>query len=103
MALRPAVKADLIRHAPLFALCSQAEIKRIAAISEERLLQAGTELIREGDEASEFFVIVKGAAEVRRNGRRRATIGIGGFVGELAILRFDAQRDGDPRRHSTCS
>ena len=86
MPLRPAVKADLIRTAPLFARCSKEEIRRVAAIAEERNLATGTELIREGDDAREFFVVIEGAAEVRRHGRKVSTIGIGGFVGELAIL-----------------
>ena len=40
---------------------------------------------------TEFFVIVDGEAIVSVHGRRKATIGPGGFCGELAIL------DGGPR------
>jgi CRP-like cAMP-binding protein len=86
MVLRPAVKADLIRRVPLFARCSRDEIARVAAIAEERNLETGTEVIRAGEEAREFFVIVEGAVEVHRRGSKRSTIGIGGVFGELAIL-----------------
>ena len=34
----------------------------------------------------EFFFIVDGTASVRRNGRKAATLGPGGYFGELALL-----------------
>ena len=36
--------------------------------------------------AREFMVIVDGAADVRRRGRRIATLGSGDFFGEMALL-----------------
>ena len=43
-------------------------------------------LIREGERGREFFVIVSGEVEVRRKGRKVATLGPGSFVGEIALL-----------------
>ena len=43
-------------------------------------------LIQEGERGREFFVIVSGEVEVRRKGRKIATLGPGSFVGEMALL-----------------
>ena len=43
-------------------------------------------LIKEGERGREFFVIVSGEVEVRRKGRKVATLGPGNFVGEMALL-----------------
>ena len=43
-------------------------------------------LITEGERGREFFVIVDGEVEVRRKGRKVATLGPGSFVGEMALL-----------------
>jgi CRP-like cAMP-binding protein len=46
----------------------------------------GTELVRQGDFAYEFFVIEEGTAEVVRDGRRVAELGPGDFLGEMGIV-----------------
>ena len=84
--LRADSKVELIRGLPLFELCSKRDLRRIAAIAEERTLGAETELIREGEPGREFFVVVDGDIEVRRGGRRVARLGPGSFVGEIALL-----------------
>ena len=42
--------------------------------------------MEEGDRGREFFVIISGNVEVRRKGRKLATLGPGNFVGEMALL-----------------
>jgi CRP-like cAMP-binding protein len=76
----------LIRGLPLFELCSKRDLRRIAALADERTLDAGTELIREGEPGSEFYVVVEGEVDVRRGKRRVARLGAGRFVGESALL-----------------
>jgi CRP/FNR family transcriptional regulator, cyclic AMP receptor protein len=61
-------------------------LQRIARIADELDLRQGKVLIREGDRGREFFVIVSGEVEVRRKGRKVATLGPGSFVGEMALL-----------------
>ena len=70
--LRADTKVELLRDLPLFELCSKRDLRRIAALGEERTVDAGTELIRE--------------VEVRRRGRRVARLGDGSYVGEIALL-----------------
>ena len=86
MALGANAKLDLIKGAPLFEHCSRKELQHIAQIADELDLKAGKVLIQEGERGREFFVIVSGEVEVRRKGRKIATLGPGEFVGEMALL-----------------
>ena len=86
MLLRADTRVDLLRGLPLFELCSKRDLRRIAAIAVEREVEAGTELIREGEPGTEFYVVVEGEVDVRRRGRRVARLGNGSFVGEIALL-----------------
>lgn len=79
-------KLAVIRRLPLFANCSEAEIADIAAIADELWLPKGKELTHEGAEGQEFVLLVSGSAEVYKRGRHVATLGPGGFVGEIALL-----------------
>jgi CRP-like cAMP-binding protein len=47
---------------------------------------AGRDLIRQGESGREFFIVVAGEAEVRRDGEVIATRGPGSFFGETALL-----------------
>jgi len=84
--LRADTRVDLIRGLPLFELCSKRDLRRIAALAVERDIAGGTELIREGEPGSDFYVVVDGEVDVRRRGRRVARLGAGSFVGEIALL-----------------
>ena len=84
--LRADTRVELLRGLPLFELCSKRDLRRIAAIAVEREVDADVELIREGEPAGEFYVVVEGEVEVRRRGRRIARLGTGSFVGEIALL-----------------
>ena len=71
---------------PMFSACPKRELQLLARAAEEVRIEPGTEIIREGDRAHEFFVIVEGKAKVTRNGVEVATLGPGAFFGELALL-----------------
>ena len=86
MALGTNAKIALIKSAPLFENCSKQELQSIAQIADELDVREGKVLIREGERGREFFVIVTGEVEVRRKGRKMATLGPGSFVGEMALL-----------------
>jgi CRP-like cAMP-binding protein len=47
---------------------------------------AGKKLARQGDRGREFIVIVDGAADVQKNGRRINRLGSGEFLGEIALI-----------------
>ena len=86
MALGVSAKLDLIKDVPLFEQCSTEDLECIAEIADEIDLRADKVLIQEGERGREFFVIVSGEVQVRRKGRKVATLGPGDFVGEMALL-----------------
>ena len=49
--------------------------------------------MKEGDDGSEFFVILAGTVSVNRQGRQVATLGPGGAFGELALLLENVPRN----------
>ena len=77
---------DHLQQVTLFAACSRKDLQRLAHLSEDRRVAAGTTIVNEGDDGDEFFVILDGTARVIRQGRRIATLGPGSGFGELALL-----------------
>ncbi len=71
---------------PLFERCSKRELNAIAAIADQVEIPEGREIVREGEYGREFFVLMEGTVEVRRGGRRLATLGAGDFFGEIALV-----------------
>jgi CRP-like cAMP-binding protein len=86
MRLRKDAKIELIARVPLFGHCTKKELGAIAGKADELSLPEGRELVRQGERGREFVVIVDGAADVRRNGRKINELGRGDFLGEIALL-----------------
>src|SRR4051794_7723351 len=84
--LRRDAKIELIKRAPLFARCSKKELREVASLAEEMDLAEGKELTTQGDRGREFFVLIEGTADVRRNGRKVNTMSGGDFFGEIALV-----------------
>ena len=81
-----------IARIPLFEGLDTGELESIAARTREVQVAAGTEVVREGEEGTEFFVITDGALEIRMGGRPVDMRRAGEFIGELALL-FGAPRN----------
>jgi CRP/FNR family transcriptional regulator, cyclic AMP receptor protein len=79
-------KLELLKQVPLFAGCSKRELQEISRVADEITLPSGYELTQEGASGQELVVIVDGAADVRRRGRKINTVGSGDFVGEIALV-----------------
>jgi CRP/FNR family transcriptional regulator, cyclic AMP receptor protein len=79
-------KVELIKRAPLFWNCSKRELNEIAHIADEIDLREGKEMTRQGDRGREFFVLLDGEADVKKNGRRINKLGAGDFFGEIALV-----------------
>lgn len=75
-----------LRSVPLFASLSSDERRAIAQHADEIEVPEGTDLVRQGEFAYEFFVLEEGTAEVMRDGERVAELGPGDFLGEMGIV-----------------
>jgi CRP/FNR family transcriptional regulator, cyclic AMP receptor protein len=88
------VEESKLEAVGLFAELSRGELRRLATVTDEIVVPAGTRLIDEGAFAHEFLLILAGSAEVRRGGEPVATLGPGEFAGEIGAIR-------DVRRNAT--
>jgi len=70
----------------LFSTSSAKDLRTIKRALEKVTVPPGRMLCEQGTIGREFFFIVKGKASVRRNGRKVATLGPGGYFGELSLF-----------------
>ena len=84
--LRRNAKVEILKRVPLLSQCSKKELGQVALVADELDVREGEVLTNEGDSGREFFLLVEGAADVRRNGRRINTIQAGDFFGEIALV-----------------
>jgi CRP-like cAMP-binding protein len=84
--LRKNAKVELLKGVPLFEECSKRDLNEIAGIADEIDLREGKELTKQGGPGREFFVLVEGAADVKKGTRRVNQLGPGDFFGEIALV-----------------
>jgi CRP-like cAMP-binding protein len=75
-----------LKSIPLFEDVPDDELSQIAGFAQEVNVEAGRELVREGDFSYEFMVIEEGEAEVTRHGEHVNDLGPGDFFGEMGLL-----------------
>jgi CRP/FNR family cyclic AMP-dependent transcriptional regulator len=85
---------DMLKQVPLLSACSTKELQVIAGLGTTLDVDEGRELISQGTNGSEFFLMLDGKADCFIDGKRVSTFGPGDFFGEMALL------DGGPR-HAT--
>jgi CRP/FNR family cyclic AMP-dependent transcriptional regulator len=78
--------ASRLKSIPLFEEVGDEELAQIAPFATEVEVEAGRELVREGDFSYEFMAIEEGDAEVTRGGEHVAELGPGDFFGEMGLL-----------------
>jgi CRP-like cAMP-binding protein len=84
--LRKDQKVEMLRRVDLFSGCSTSQLGRIASLTTEIDVKAGSVLTTRGETGSEFFVIIEGKATASRKNIELAKLGPGSFFGELALL-----------------
>jgi CRP/FNR family cyclic AMP-dependent transcriptional regulator len=84
-------RAARLKAVPLFAHCTAKQIQFMVTQVEDMDFPAGRVLCTEGKSGSDFFVLLSGAADVTRKGRKIAKMVPGDFFGEIALV------DGGPR------
>jgi CRP-like cAMP-binding protein len=82
------LKASLqhLRNVPLFSSCSNKELERIAKAADEVNAKAGTLIVDQGQTGREAYILLKGVAVVRRNGKKVTSLSEGSVIGELSLL-----------------
>jgi CRP-like cAMP-binding protein len=75
-----------LQSIPLFESLPRDARRVVAQHADAIEVPKGTELVRQGEFAYEFFIIESGGAEVLRDGKRVAELGPGDFLGEMGIV-----------------
>jgi CRP/FNR family transcriptional regulator, cyclic AMP receptor protein len=80
------METERLKSIKLFEAIPDEELAQIAPFADEREVQAGTALVKEGQFSYEFMAIEEGTAEVTRGGEHVADLGPGDFFGEIGLL-----------------
>ena len=80
------METERLKSIKLFEQIPDEELAAIAPFAEEREVQAGTPLVKEGQFSYEFMAIEEGTAEVTRGGEHVADLSPGDFFGEIGLL-----------------
>ncbi len=85
-------KMMLIRQVPIFADLTADDLEELATVVEERRVDPGKDVFREGDPGDAVYLIVKGSVVVFTGGdgtrpeRVLSELGAGACIGEMAVL-----------------
>ena len=82
----PRTWTNVLADVPMFSGLSARHLRKVAELGRIRRFHDGETIMKAGEPGDAMHVILDGAVSVRPPGRRNATVGIGGFVGELALL-----------------
>lgn len=80
------VDVDRLRRVTLFSALGEDEVKRFVDAATVTEHPSGEALTEQGALGHRFHLLLEGAAEVERDGRRLGSVGPGDFVGELGLL-----------------
>jgi hypothetical protein len=81
-----------LRRVPIFSDLSPADLKQVAAITEEAVFAEGDVLANQGDPGDEMYIVVSGGVRVmissedKKEMRQIAQRSVGDYVGEMAII-----------------
>jgi|SoimicmetaTmtLPC_FD_contig_31_29427166_length_561_multi_1_in_0_out_0_1 CRP-like cAMP-binding protein len=80
-------RIEALGRVPLLSGLTKRDLAKILAIGKEVEFTPGQVIVREGDLAQDFYLlVVSGAAELKVPGKRSQTLGPGDYFGEVAIL-----------------
>ncbi len=78
--------AKMLAAVPLFSGLDKKELEAIADIGKEARFEAGKTILKQGEPGVSFLLILEGKTEVRKKDKRVATVGPGGFFGEMTVI-----------------
>ncbi|WP_459724104.1 protein kinase domain-containing protein [Sideroxyarcus sp. TK5] len=84
--IRDTEKFDTVRALPFFKQFNDVELWEVLRISEWRKVPKGEQILREGEEGLNFFIIASGSVRVVKQGRLLSLLHKGDCFGEMAHL-----------------
>lgn len=79
----------MLEKVPMFSRLSDRQLRGLTRDAKERTYAEGSVIVKQGDVGAGFYLLLDGRVDVRRKGRRLATLEVGQFFGEMAL--FDDQ------------
>lgn len=89
--VNPMTRLPALRPVSIFRGLSKQALFAVARKATEATYPAGTTVVREGDPGDSMGIIVAGKVDVRKGDNVVATLEVGDYFGELALI------DGEPR------
>lgn len=83
---RVSIDPETLRKSEVFSAFSTEQLEKLVEAAEVTERAAGETLTEEGAIGYRFYLLLEGSAVVERAGEPVATIGVGDFVGEIALL-----------------
>ena len=80
------MKSSELAAFPVFGGLAEPDRDRLASVCSDLEVEAGSRLVSEGDFGYAMFAIVRGTAEVSKDGAALRALGPGDVFGEIAIL-----------------
>ena len=91
----PRRELEFVASVPFFEALAPTTLEKLAMRLRPLSVQAGTEVVRQGERGDGFYLIVSGEVDVIHSGKLVATLGDGQYFGEIALLH-------DVPRVATC-
>lgn len=82
----PRIVLEELASVPLFSACNKTELKQIARLGTEATFPDGSVLAEQGEPGFEFCLIMGGKVRCLIGGKQVATLGVGDFFGEMALI-----------------
>lgn len=85
----PGPKVEALRSIAAFQSLALPDLEFVASLLDEVDIEAGRELMHEGERSREFLFVVEGSVEVSRDGVTIGLVGPGEVLGEMGVLSGD--------------
>ena len=80
---------DMLEKSPLWSGLGKQDFKAIVRMAKQQKFNSGDAIVRKGEEAVGFYLVLDGAVEIRSDGNTLSRLGPGQFFGEMSVV--DAQ------------
>lgn len=87
----PGPSFDLLRTVPFFRSASLPVVEMLSRATQDLLVDAGTQVVRQGERGDRFYVVRSGGLAVSRDGEEIRRLGAGSSFGEIALLHDGAR------------